>query len=98
MLKYAVQTDDVRVTRVHTFLNLPPREWEGSLAAYSGTEQQRLAKDLEELAEWSALAAGYVGARSQDRNHTAGVRRANKLCTAIRRAIGFTFPKSEFNF
>jgi len=95
---YQIDTDDVRLQRAHKFMNLPPRQWETALSTYSNTEQKEIAEDLEGIAEQAALVAGYVGARSMNQNHKAGVKRANRLCTAIRKAIGFSYPKYDLSF
>lgn len=95
---YNIDTEDIRLRRAHMLMNLPPRKWEAALAEYSDTVRREIAEDLEGLAERAALVAGYVGARAQERNHQAGVKRANKLCTAIRKAIGFSYPKYDLSF
>lgn len=80
------------------FMLLPARQWQAALSVFTPEEHMRLADCLNGLAEKSALAAGYVNGQTTEINHARGVKRANRLCTAIRRAIGFAYPKSTLSF
>lgn len=87
-----------KTDEAYKFMKLAPREFNAKIEKLSTLEQCDLVKDLEGIAERAALAAGYAGGRIVGATRAKGVKRANKLCTAIRRAIGFSYPKSDLSF
>jgi hypothetical protein len=95
-MKLTEQTDKYQVA--FDFLRLSPREWPSKMLDFSATDQSEIALIVESIMESSALASGYLSTRVLGGSHERSVKEANRRCTAIRKVIGFTFPKSEINF
>ena len=90
------QTDKYQVA--FDFLMHAPREYAIRLEDFSSTDRAELTLLLESIMERSALASAYVQTRVSGGGHQSAVVEANKRCTAARKTIGFTFPKSELRF
>lgn len=87
-----------RDEKLHNFLDLAPCAWSSKVDSLTADELRELEQDLAAHAEQAAMATGYVVARYHSQDHGKSVKSANRFCTAIRRVIGFTYPKSDLSF
>ncbi len=91
------------------FMACPPSRWSQNLNLKGfqpprGFTWQDLERELEDVAQRSAMLASYISTRKGldgcgDKDHGEGVKAARKTHKAIRKALGFSYPDSgTFNF
>lgn len=58
-----------------------------------------ISRAISDDAQRLARIAGYLVAREgNDAGHAAGVKKANTVVAALRRALGYTYPRQDLNF
>ena len=77
-------------------LNAPPNEWEERASKLNDMEKQDVEHDLSALIQRATLLESYVSHRWNtgcgDQGHNKAAKKANKTLTAVRRALGYSYP------
>lgn len=87
------------------WIECAPVQWDGitTECLKRGTATvQEIANCLDSMAERCARLSGYLEARGAtgcgDNGHAEGVKSSNKKVTKVRKAIGYSYPKSDLSF
>lgn len=91
-------TESQKTRRILDRLRVPPVKWQEVFDALPVESREDYARELEAVAEAAARMAGYFGRRHLGGDHTAAVKRSNTAAAAIRRALGFSYPRQDINF
>lgn len=81
----------------------PPVEWQGRCDSMTSQQKDAMIRELDSLIQRMAMLSAYVGRRygygCGDQGHDSGVKEANKRLTAVRKALGYTYPgRGGFTF
>lgn len=102
-LDHAVEEIKRRLTpeALH-LLTLPPKQWEEFVNTMTEDERQNAQRGIDALMQGGARLSGYLDVRGAtgngDGGHTRGVAKSNKMAEKVRKALGYTYPKSDINF
>lgn len=91
-------TESQKNRRLLDRLRVPPVKWQEVFEALPAEDRGDYAKDLEALAQAAARMAGYFNRRHLGGDHAEGVKNSNRVGTAVRRALGFSYPRQDINF
>lgn len=79
-------------------MRVPPVRWAEVYRRLPEKSRKEYADDLMALAQASARMAGYFYWRSLGQDHHAAVRKSNTCVAAIRKALGYTYPRDDISF
>ncbi len=91
-------TESQKSRRVMDRLRVPPVKWQEVFEAVAAEDRTGFVRDLEALAERATRMAAYFNRRHLGNDHAAAVRKSNSAGTAVRRALGFSYPKQDITF
>jgi hypothetical protein len=78
---------------IDALFNSAPVEWKYLMMASPETLREAVT-GLDAIIEKAARLRGYVEAHEAGKAHEAAVARSNRLVTAVRRALGYAYPKA----
>jgi len=91
-------TESQKNRRLLDRLRVPPVKWQEVFEALPAGDRGDYAADLEALAQAAARMAGYFNRRHLGGDHAAAVRKSNSVAAAVRKALGFAYPRQDINF
>ena len=84
---------------LETLQSTPPAEWQAWADTHDPEDIKDMAEALEKLAIRAATMGRYLSYRTvgYGQTHADGVKAMNKARTAIRKALGFSYPQDDLH-
>lgn len=84
-------------------MQLPPVQWRAAVAGLTSTQLVEVENELDAVVLGAVRLAGYLrgvegGKVEEDATHRAGVRKSNGVVAAVRRTLGYTYPRQDLSF